>query len=40
MQTFQIKANFIWGIANLLRVDCKPSEYADVILPVPEAVTS
>ncbi len=33
MNNFQEKVNLIWAIADLLRGDYKPHEYADVILP-------
>lgn len=33
MINFQEKANFIWSVADLLRGDCKQSEYGKVILP-------
>ncbi len=31
---FKERANFIWGIADLLRGDYKQSEYGRVILPL------
>lgn len=34
MTTFTEKADLIWDLANLLRGDYKPHEYADVILPL------
>ncbi|HEX5005933.1 MAG TPA: type I restriction-modification system subunit M N-terminal domain-containing protein, partial [Hyphomonadaceae bacterium] len=33
MEQFQGKVGFIWSVADLLRGDYKPFEYADVILP-------
>ncbi len=33
MTNFQDKANFIWGIADLLRGDYKQAEYGKVVLP-------
>ena len=33
MNNFREKANFIWGIANLLRGHYKQSDYGKVILP-------
>lgn len=34
MKNFKEKANFIWGIADLLRGDYKQSDYGKVILPM------
>ncbi|WP_299755366.1 class I SAM-dependent DNA methyltransferase [uncultured Chloroflexus sp.] len=34
MNNFREKADLIWNLANLLRGDYKPHEYADVILPL------
>jgi len=34
MNNFRKKADLIWNLANLLRHDYKPHEYADVILPL------
>jgi len=33
MHNFSEKVSFIWGVADLLRGDYKPSEYGRVILP-------
>jgi 2-keto-4-pentenoate hydratase/2-oxohepta-3-ene-1,7-dioic acid hydratase in catechol pathway len=33
MEHFQSRVNFIWSVADLLRGDYKPFEYADVVLP-------
>ena len=34
VNNFKERANFIWGIADLLRGDYKQSEYGRVILPL------
>ena len=34
MDRFREKVDLIWDLANLLRGDYKPHEYADVILPL------
>lgn len=33
MTNFKEQANFIWGVADLLRGDYKQSDYGKVILP-------
>ena len=34
MRNFSQKVSFIWGVADLLRGDYKPSEYGRIIMPL------
>ena len=35
MNNFNDKVSFIWSVADLLRGPYKPSQYGDVMLPLP-----